>query len=68
MKLACTLSILSITPLIAAPPEYKWEEKEIDTIQIGYGLKLTDMDGDGKTDIVLADKKTVQWYQNPGWQ
>ena len=20
------------------------------------------------TDIVLADKKTIQWYQNPTWQ
>ncbi len=49
------------------PPEYVWEAKEIDQIEIGYGLQLTDVDGDGKTDIVLADKRTIQWYQNPSW-
>jgi hypothetical protein len=27
-----------------------------------------DVNGDGKTDIVLADKKTIQWYQNPSWK
>jgi len=51
----------------AEPPVFRWNELEIDTIEIGYGLQLTDVDGDGKTDIVLADKKTIQWYQNPDW-
>lgn len=59
-SLACSLS--------AAVPEYKWREVEIDKIQIGYGLQITDVDGDGKTDIVLADKSTIQWYQNPSWE
>ena len=49
------------------PPEFKWRAETIDQITIGYGLKLTDVDGDGDTDIVLADKKTIQWYENPGW-
>ena len=40
---------------------------EIDTIEIGYGLQMADVNGDGKTDIVLADKSTVQWYENPNW-
>ena len=52
----------------AEPPEFKWREVEVDKIEIGYGLQLTDVDGDGKTDIVLADKKTIQWYQNPSWK
>jgi hypothetical protein len=54
--------------LSAAPPEFKWREVEIDKIEIGYGLQLTDVNGDRKIDIVLADKKTIQWYENPGWQ
>lgn len=49
-------------------PEFQWSEQEIDQIQIGYGLQLTDINGDGKTDILLADKSTVQWYENPGWK
>ncbi|MFK5924856.1 MAG: VCBS repeat-containing protein [Verrucomicrobiota bacterium] len=59
---------LSISLNSAEPPEFKWREVEIDQIEIGYGLQLTDVDGDGKTDIVLADKKTIQWYQNPTWK
>ncbi|MEM9585970.1 MAG: VCBS repeat-containing protein [Planctomycetota bacterium] len=49
------------------PVEFKWNTVQIDTIQIGYGIQLTDVDGDGLTDIVLADKRTIQWYQNPSW-
>lgn len=42
---------------------------EIDTkIEIGYGLTVTDVDGDGKPDIVLADKHLIVWYKNPGWE
>ena len=50
------------------PPEFTWHEQEIDVIDIGYGLQITDVDGDGKTDIVLADKKTIQWYEYPNWE
>lgn len=54
--------------LLAESPEFKWKEVEIDQIEIGYGLQLVDVNGDGKTDILLADKSTIQWYQNPGWE
>ncbi|MDC0311670.1 VCBS repeat-containing protein [bacterium] len=65
LPLVCGLTFVSSA--MAAPPEFSWEEKEIDQIEIGYGVQLTDVDGDGKTDIVLADKRTIQWYQNPSW-
>lgn len=51
----------------AQPPEFKWRAVEIDRIQIGYGVQLADVDGDGQTDIVLCDKNTIQWYQSPNW-
>jgi hypothetical protein len=55
-------------PVLAdSPPAFKWRETQIDTIKIGYGLKMADVNGDGKTDIVLADKSTAQWYENPSW-
>jgi hypothetical protein len=59
--------VATAVPALAEPPEYQWKEVEVDQIEIGYGLQLTDVNGDGKTDIVLADKKTIQWYENPGW-
>ena len=37
-----------------------------DKISIGYGVAAGDVDGDGKPDIVLADKKEIVWYKNPG--
>lgn len=41
--------------------------EEIDgQISIGYGVASGDVDGDGKTDIVLADKTEIAWYKNPG--
>ncbi len=39
-----------------------------DEVEIGYGIALADVDGDGKTDIVLADKREIRWYENPTWQ
>lgn len=63
------LAILISIPFAAcaAPPEFQWSAKEIDQIEIGYGLQLEDVDGDGDRDILLADKSTVQWYENPKW-
>ena len=39
-----------------------------DGIKIGYGVAVADMDGDGRSDVVVADKSEVVWYQNPQWQ
>jgi hypothetical protein len=38
------------------------------TISIGYGIALADVDGDGKTDILLADSKQFVWYRNGDWK
>ncbi len=66
------LLLMSLFTFISASadeiPEFKWRTVEIDTIQIGYGLQIADVNGDGRDDIVLADKNTVQWYENPDWQ
>lgn len=76
MKLSTTFILLAVTALwfpapatlAADPPEFRWRAVEIDRIDIGYGLQLADVDGDGLDDILLADQKTVQWYRNPGWE
>ena len=58
-----------LSPLSSAePPEFKWREVTVDQISVGYGLQMADVNGDGLTDIVLCDKKTIQWYENPSWK
>jgi hypothetical protein len=50
-------------------PEPKFEPQTIDAkVGIGYGLAIGDVDGDGKPDILLADKKQIVWYRNPDWK
>ncbi len=39
-----------------------------DSIKIGYGLSIADVDGDSRRDIVLADKNQIVWYRNPSWR
>ncbi|MEZ4827817.1 MAG: VCBS repeat-containing protein [Bacteroidia bacterium] len=39
-----------------------------DKVEIGYGLAIGDVDGDGKKDILLADKKQFVWYRNGDWK
>jgi hypothetical protein len=71
MRLFPFLALPLAAPLVllAAPPEPAFRVQEIDSaIQIGYGLALEDVDGDGKIDILLADQRSVQWYQNPSWK
>jgi hypothetical protein len=38
-----------------------------DKVQIGYGVAQGDVDGDGRSDILLADKTQFVWYRNPDW-
>jgi hypothetical protein len=55
--------------LCSAAPAPKFEPQDIDTaVQIGYGIAIADVDGDGKSDILLADQRSIQWYQNPTWK
>lgn len=39
-----------------------------DNVAIGYGLAIGDVDGDGKPDILLADKDQFVWYRNGDWK
>ena len=58
-----------VTWLMPIAPAPRFEAQTIDeNIAIGYGLALGDVDGDGKTDILLADKKQFVWYRNGDWK
>ena len=62
--------LLPITALHALPepPPAAFRAETLDAeLQIGYGLSIADIDGDGKQDIVLVDAKETVWYRNPEW-
>lgn len=63
-----SLSLSSILPLRVqiSPPHFK--AQTLDTIAIGYGLAIGDVDGDQRSDILLADQKQFVWYRNGDWQ
>src|SRR6516162_4253072 len=43
--------------------------QEIDhSLKVGYAVLLVDINGDGKTDIVVVDTTRVVWYENPSWK
>ncbi|MEO5995340.1 MAG: VCBS repeat-containing protein [Chitinophagaceae bacterium] len=51
------------------PVQPVFQAQTIDSaVSIGYGLALGDVDGDGKPDILLADKKQFVWYRNGDWK
>jgi hypothetical protein len=51
------------------PPKPAFEAQTIDDqVAIGYGLAIGDVDGDGKPDILLADKNQFVWYRNGDWK
>lgn len=49
--------------------EPKFDPQVIDeNVAIGYGVVTGDVDGDGKVDLILADKKQFVWYRNGDWK
>jgi len=60
-------SILALMLLTAHASAF--EMKEIDgTLKIGYAVVASDVNGDGKSDIVVVDQLKVVWYENPTWK
>ena len=59
------LALFASASITAKAATFAWTEQEIDTIEIGYGLALRDVDGDGKRDILLADKKPSNGIKTP---
>ena len=64
-----TLSFLFTLGAVAHGQAPSFKEQVIDpAIQIGYGLAVADVNGDGKTDVLLADKSQIVWYEAPEWK
>jgi hypothetical protein len=65
IQLLAFMAFLSVERGFAQTATFNGEVID-DKISIGYGVAQGDVDGDGKPDILLADKKEIVWYKNPG--
>lgn len=49
--------------------EWKYQVAEIEReLGVGYAVTITDVNADGKPDIVVVDTERVLWYENPDWK
>ena len=68
------LLLVAVAPALRAdaPPAanvVRLRPQELDTgLKVGYAVTLTDVDGDGKKDVVVVDTARVIWFQNPSWK
>jgi len=69
MKKCIHCIALLLTPMFLLAQNSFFKAQIIDKkVSIGYGLATGDVDGDGLTDILMADKTEIVWYKNPGTQ
>ncbi len=68
-QLSIGLPFLQAAALFAADTTPEFRAVDVDQkVGVGYGVALADVDGDGKTDILLVDQHQVSWYRNPAWE
>ncbi len=59
--------VLAFLPWVHDEPRFVVETID-DDVSIGYGIAIGDVDGDGKPDILMADKSEFVWYRNGDWK
>lgn len=67
--ISCIIAAFFLSPLASIEskePNFKAQTID-DSIKIGYGLAIADVNGDGKNDILLADAHQIAWYESPSW-
>lgn len=53
----------------AARVPLSFKMQEIDkSLTVGYAVRIADINGDGKPDILVCDSARVVWFSNPDWK
>jgi hypothetical protein len=53
---------------IGAAAEFALRDQELPArLEVGYAVRLLDMNGDQRLDIVVVDSKRFLWLENPNW-
>lgn len=65
IRIVVLISILA--SLAKADPVFRREVIDSEVIG-GKDLDIADVDGDGRADVLLADKWRFAWYANPDWK
>lgn len=71
VPLFAAVLLISIShPAAAQPaPAAEFKIQEIDnSLSIGYGIVIANLNDDDKPDIVVADSDRVIWFENPSWK
>lgn len=61
------LMLVGISSLQAGELEFRAEELK-SHLSVGYAVRLIDMNGDEKKDIIIVDSKRFVWLENPSWK
>src|SRR5262245_38061906 len=60
-------TIFAVATLSSA--ELSLRDQEIPTrLEVGYAVRILDMNADQRLDIVIVDSKRFLWLENPNWQ
>src|SRR5688572_6101680 len=60
------MNFLILTAVLSDLP--KFETTEIETgLDVGYAVRLADVNNDGRLDVIVLDSKRVLWYESPMW-
>ena len=66
----CVINVFAAQRLGAEEsPRFQFATQQIDSgLGVGYAVVATDLDGDRRPDLVVADKTRILWYRNPDWK
>ena len=64
--------MLCAAPALAADnakAPFSFKIQDLDkSLTVGYAVRIADINGDSKPDIIVCDSARVIWFSNPDWK